>query len=169
MEEDFMYGASLHRAAAGRGGSSSSSTKAHGDRFSISASHYGYIHTKLRKFVVVALFAQHYVAVPMYTHNGEGLEKKPDRSEFVSVRDARSGVVGGAVLAEGLSDHRVLVAEMRPEAMRLYEKTTVHFAYAVSRGYALKVTYLGELERGSRQKLLGLYREYMISGMVDLE
>lgn len=113
----------------------------------------------------------------MYTHNGDGLERKPDKNEFVSVRDARSitTATGGAAAEwqlppdERLSDHRVLVAEMRPEALRLYEKTTVHFAYPVSRCYQLRVNHCGELERGSRIRLLALYQEYMLGGTVGFE
>ena len=110
----------------------------------------------------------------MYTHNGEGLERKPDKNEFVSVRDARSITPTTAEAAqlppdERLSNHRVLVAEMRPEALRLYEKTTVHFAYPVSRCYQLRVNHCGELERGSRIRLLALYQEYMLGGTVGSE
>lgn len=150
-----MYGATL-------------SKKPHNDYFSISASHYGYIHTKLRKSVVVAMFAQHYVAVPMYTHNGGGLDRKPDRGEFVPVTDARScggdGSDQGALVAERLSDHRILLAELQPGAARLYEKTAVHFVHPVSRRYGLRVTHVGELERESRERLIGLFREYMLRG-----
>ena len=162
-----MHGATL----------SSDTTSSSSPDFSITPSHYGYIHTKLRKFIIVALFAQHYVALPMYTHNGDGLDKKPDKNEFVSVRDARTTtatnwrkrrigadgkkVKAGVAATAALSDHEVLIAEMRPETTRLYEKTTVHVAYAVSRNYQLRVHWLGDVEAAGVGRLVELWRSYM--------
>ena len=154
MEEDFMYGASL-----------TSTPNNSQSEFSITPSHYGYIHTKLRKFVVVALFAQHYLAIPMYTHNGDGLGKKRNPNEFVSVMDPRhqSRNRSNADL-QPLSDHASLVADMRSDTQILYPKTTLHLAYAMGRNYQLRVNHLGELQGESTKRLLGLFREYMMRG-----
>ncbi|KAL8848034.1 MAG: hypothetical protein Q9221_006939 [Calogaya cf. arnoldii] len=46
----------------------------------------GTIFSKQRKMIVVALHTDHYVAIPLYTHNGRGLVNKRQPEEFVSVK-----------------------------------------------------------------------------------
>ena len=54
------------------------------DNRSITPSEFGNIHTKYRKMIVVACFAKHYIAVPLFTHNGRGLVNKK-ANEYVSI------------------------------------------------------------------------------------
>ena len=162
-EEDFMYGRSL---------ASAKSTDQHNNKHAISASHYGYIHTKLRKFVVVALLQDHYLALPMYSHNSEGLEKKRDKNEYVSIHDVRNGNGNGSGNegegegeGEGiakLSDHEPLVTkDMRLDSFKLWRRTTVHVTYPISRNYHLRVSQLGSLTEESTKRLVQLFRTRM--------
>ncbi|KLU88615.1 hypothetical protein MAPG_07600 [Magnaporthiopsis poae ATCC 64411] len=48
----------------------------------------GYVYTKYRKFVILEKHATHIQALPIYTHNGTGLDRKRQfEHEFVCVRD----------------------------------------------------------------------------------
>lgn len=48
----------------------------------------GYVYTKYRKFVILEKHATHIQALPIYTHNGTGLDhKRHFEHEFVCVRD----------------------------------------------------------------------------------
>lgn len=52
-----------------------------------SMSRLGIVHSKYRKCVVIARFATHVIALPIYTHGGQGLANKWHKDDFVSVRD----------------------------------------------------------------------------------
>lgn len=41
----------------------------------VTDSRFGPIYTKVRKMIVVECYADHYIAVPCFTHNGHGLTK----------------------------------------------------------------------------------------------
>lgn len=119
-------------------------------------SKFGTIFTKYRKMIVVALYHDHYVAVPLYTHNGRGLEKKPKPDEFVSVQDHR---VPGAFKA--LSVHQPVVTEQINDGVnKFHPKSTAHFTYPVSRKYGLPVIVEGQVRRVSLASLATLVNTY---------
>ena len=116
----------------------------------------GTIFTKQRKMIVVALHADHYVAIPLYTHNGRGLINKRQPEEFVSVKDHRDREE-----FVKLSKHDPLVTEMIREGINLFDpKSTAHLAYPVSRRYQLPVVYEGHLRNSSLRILVSLYNRY---------
>ncbi|KAL9000731.1 MAG: hypothetical protein Q9169_000767 [Polycauliona sp. 2 TL-2023] len=144
---------------AGAGGGSSVATAA---SEATKAEHYktesrmGTIFTKQRKMIVVALHTEHYVTIPLYTHNGRGLVNKRRPEEFVSVKDHRykEDFVK-------LSKHDPLVTEMVRDGIDLFDaKSTAHLAYPVSRRYALPVIYEGHLRSSSLRILVTLYNRY---------
>ncbi|KAI2628179.1 hypothetical protein GGS21DRAFT_528115 [Xylaria nigripes] len=51
------------------------------------ATPYGIVHSKYRKMVVLKAYGEHCICVPIYTHNGRGLEGKPFLQEWVSISD----------------------------------------------------------------------------------
>ncbi|KAI0829141.1 hypothetical protein F5Y06DRAFT_302143 [Hypoxylon sp. FL0890] len=53
----------------------------------LTASPYGTINSKYRKMVVLRVFGEHVQCLPIYTHNGRGLEGKEFPKEYVSIRD----------------------------------------------------------------------------------
>ncbi len=119
-------------------------------------SKFGPIFTKYRKMIVVALYHDHYVAVPLYTHNGKGLEKKPKPDEFVSVQDHR---LPGTCKA--LSVHQPIVTEQVNAGVdNFHPKSTAHFTYPVSRKYGLPVIVEGQVRKVSLASLATLVNTY---------
>ncbi|KAL9134850.1 MAG: hypothetical protein Q9175_003970 [Cornicularia normoerica] len=121
---------------------------------------FGHISTKVRIFIVVALLNRHYLAVPLYTHNGTGIGKKKNPTEYIYVHDklrAKGGVScpphpnkeGWEALSAVISrDDRNVPA---------YERTScVHFAHPVPRRYGLNVGLEGKLEDASTVRLMAL-------------
>lgn len=146
-EQDFVAG--------GGGGGPGASDATLADKYRTD-SRFGTIYTKYRKMIVVALYQDHYVAVPLYTHNGRGLAKKPKPDEFVSVRDHR---VPGAF--EALSVHQPVVTERVDGAVeRFHPKSTAHFTYPVSRRYGLPVVVEGQVRKVSVAGLATLVNTY---------
>ncbi|KAL9127127.1 MAG: hypothetical protein Q9217_003935 [Psora testacea] len=120
------------------------------------ASKLGQIYSKVRWMIVVATFENHYLTVPLYTHNGKGLENKSEkaRSEYVSIRDDRHG---GSF--HNLSHHCELEVEMNRGTTVLHRKTIAHLTAPVTRKYDLLVEQQGNLEQGSKRLLIKLWRE----------
>ena len=118
----------------------------------------GVIHTKFRKLIVVALFDDHYLAVPLYSYQGDGLiEKKAD--EYISIQDHRAETI------KPQSRHGLLYTGNLEAHVDHYEPmTSAHFAYPVARKYKLPVVYEGELRADSTKLLLRLYGASMIGG-----
>ena len=117
---------------------------------------FGPIHTKVRKAIVIALYQDHYLAVPLFTHNGNGLLNKVKPDEFVSVRDHRS--------QEGfqaLSKHLALSTEQMNAGINpLHTKSTAHITYPNSRKYDLPVVQEGRLAQVSTNRLIKLFNEH---------
>ncbi|KAL8736741.1 MAG: hypothetical protein Q9166_000107 [cf. Caloplaca sp. 2 TL-2023] len=121
-------------------------------------SKFGTIFTKKRKMIVVALHQDHYVAIPLYTHNGRGLVNKKQPEEFVSVRDHR---FLNDPSWEQLSTRDPLITETIKDGIDQFDpKSTAHLAYPVSRRYQLPVVHEGQLKRTSLKKLKDMYKEY---------
>ncbi|KAL8908568.1 MAG: hypothetical protein Q9171_005403 [Xanthocarpia ochracea] len=113
---------------------------------------HGRICTKYRKMIVLAMYADHYTAIPIYTHNGKGLIEKEDPDEFVSIVDNREQHPGPA-----LSRHPPLKTnQMNGEAKLLHIKSTAHITYPLSRKYDLPIVYEGNLHEGSLALLVKL-------------
>ena len=115
----------------------------------------GAIHTKCRKLIVVALFDDHYIAVPVYSYNGNGIVRK-HADEYVSVQDHRTELITPQ------SRHVVLYTAELEEHVDHYEPmSAAHFAFAVPRKYRLPVVYEGKLEAESTKHWLGLFSTFM--------
>lgn len=126
------------------------------DRFRTNSIH-GPIYTKTRKMIVLATFQDNYIAVPLYTHNGRGLDGKANPDEFISIQDHRA-----AGSFTPLSIHRPLVTEHLNTGTELFDvKTTVHITYPVSRKYTLPVVQEGRLKDESVQTLATLFGDYI--------
>lgn len=146
--------AAMHETDLNKGGPASSNVTV-ADRYR-SDTKFGPIHTKVRKAIVIALYQDHYLAVPLFTHNGNGLLKKLSPDEFVSVRDHRN---------KGdfhkLSKHAALVTEhLNAGIDSLHEKSTAHITYPIARKYDLSVVHEGHLEAASTKHLVQLFNEY---------
>ena len=125
------------------------------DNRSITPSEFGNIHTKYRKMIVVACYSKHYVAVPLYTHNGRGLINKAD-GEYISIQDHRDTSMN----FQALSRHGSLLTGHLQEGIKKYDPlTTAHFTYPSSKHYDCKVVYEGCLKPRSTDLLVRLFNE----------
>lgn len=119
---------------------------------SVTETFYGLVTSKMRKLIVIALYDDHYTAIPLYTHNGHGLSRKAKPNEYVSVRDHRRRGPFNA-----LSVHKALVTEqLKPDVDLFDPVTTAHLTYSVSRPYILPVVHEGFLESASTEELIEL-------------
>ncbi len=122
-------------------------------------SKYGPISTKYRKMIVIGIYEDHCVCVPMYTHNGDGLEHKLKPDEFVSIRDPRTGVSTEDFHKE--SKHKPIIAgKMYPDTELYSSRAVVHFTYPVSFRYIWKMIPEGVLEGISLVELKALHDRY---------
>ena len=122
----------------------------------ITESVHGRIHTKYRKMIVIACYERNYIAIPLFTHNGRGLDNKnPD--EYVSVRDHRDR---SAEFRE-LSKHGHLLTEYIHSGIRYLDpKSTAHITYPLSRKYDLAVVHEGHLRANAAKHLVILFNKF---------
>ncbi|KAI4211201.1 MAG: hypothetical protein LQ351_005999 [Letrouitia transgressa] len=115
----------------------------------------GSIYSKQRHMIILRLFEDHYTAIPLFTHNGNGLVNKRNPNEFVSVRDHR--------LKEPfrpLSVHEPLTTEYVKDGILPFDvKTTAHVTYPLSRKYELPIIHEGNLRAGSLNNLVRIFNE----------
>ena len=146
--------AALHEASSG--GMSVITEATDGDKY-LTESKFGTIHTKYRKFIVLALFQTHYLAMPIYTHNGQGLEGKQCPEEYVSVQDHRANAP-----FTPLSIHVPLVTAQLNAFVQVYHpKSTLHLTYLVPRRYDIPVVHEGFLNKRSLDSLNKLFHKYV--------
>ncbi len=118
---------------------------------------HGPICTKYRKMTVIALHHDHFLAIPLFTHNFKGLQEKGRPDEFVSVCDHR---VRDPSTFEGLSKHQPLWTEkMNPGIGFLDVKCTAHITYPISRSYRLPIIQEGRLTAASTNRLILYYNK----------
>ena len=115
----------------------------------ITFSRYGPIHTKWRYMIVVALFCDHYLAVPCYSFGGHGTEKKADQQEYMPVSNYP---------VEG---QETLITKSWTAYRALHPKTAAHVARPVARSYDVLGTHCGELDRRSVDHLIECFVQRM--------
>ncbi|KAL9000726.1 MAG: hypothetical protein Q9169_000762 [Polycauliona sp. 2 TL-2023] len=114
---------------------------------------YGPIYTKSRKMIVLALFQDHYTAIPVFTHNGNGLDRKEKPGEFVSIKDHRAKFESPPLSLNGQ-----LVTDTMFNGTHLFDvKSTAHVTYALSRRYDLPCVKEGYLTKKSSNHLIKLF------------
>ncbi|KAL9578841.1 MAG: hypothetical protein Q9212_005462 [Teloschistes hypoglaucus] len=119
-------------------------------------SRYGPICTKFRKMIIISLHHDHYTAIPLFTHNGNGLAFKPNPEEFVSIKDHRA-----REKCPPQSNHKPLETETINNGIELIDaKSTAHFTYSLSRRYGLPVVHEGQLKKSSLNLLIDLFYLY---------
>ena len=149
--------AAMHEPDLNQGGAASSNitTTTVADAYRTD-SKFGPIHTKVRKAIIIALYQDHYLAVPLFTHNGNGLLHKVKPEEFISVRDHRHH---GNFKTQ--SKHGVLATEHLNAGVKpLHEKSTAHITYPISRKYDLPVVHEGHLATEATHHLVKLFNMY---------
>ena len=135
------------------------------DGYSTFSTRFGGIYSKVRFMIVIALHVNHYIALPLFTHNGNGISKKSIEAatEFVSVHDKRNGRD-----FQPLSSHKSLVADLGDmvKGSQVIDKMSiVHVTHPVSRSYDLLITKAGKLNRSSTQQLQKLWGKYCMGSL----
>lgn len=126
------------------------------DRHVTPSATYGNIYTKVRKMIVIACYHSHYISVPLFTHNGKGLQNKKAPDEYISVKDHRNPAPFKA-----LSRNGILYTKELSMDVNLYEPaTTAHATYIVSRAYNLQATPEGVLQDESLRKLIDICNRF---------
>ncbi len=64
---------------------------------------------KQRIMIVVTQYTLNHIAIPLYTHNGTGLQNKSNKEEYISIYDSRRA---DYIASAALSAHAPLVAKM---------------------------------------------------------
>ncbi|KAL8766087.1 MAG: hypothetical protein Q9209_007053 [Squamulea sp. 1 TL-2023] len=120
------------------------------------ASDYGTIYTKCRKMIVLAKYEDHYTAIPVFTHNGNGLQHKVKPDEYVSIKDNRTNDECPAQ-----SKHGHLETENMCNGTEIFHvKSTAHITYALARRYDIPVIKEGQLTGRSLNRLIELFNAY---------
>lgn len=95
----------------------------------------------------------HYLAIPVYSHKGNGLARKVHRDEYISVADHRH-----LEHCVQQSAHAPLVTEYLKDGVEELLPTSVAYAsYPVSRKYGLPVQHQGRLDEESTKRLVAAY------------
>ena len=97
----------------------------------------------------------HYYAVPVYSHKGNGLTKKPHKNEYVSVADGR---YPNHVVQQ--SAHQPITALLKNGVDELLPMSAAYASYAVPRKYGLPVAHQGRLNEESTKRLVSMYHEW---------
>ena len=98
----------------------------------------------------------HYLAIPVYSHKGNGLAKKQHRDEYVSVADHRF-----LANCQQQSAHAPLVTEFLKDGVEeLMPMSTAYTSYPVSRKYGLPVAHQGRLNEESTKRLVAMYLKW---------
>ena len=125
---------------------------------------YGPIYTKCRMMIVVAKYENHYVSLPIYTHGGHGIERKPAKWEYVSIRDSRQP---RPYLDPG-PNPPITELNMLTASLVLAPSAFVHLPYVVSRVYELHIRPQGELGPKALVQLIALHNRFMPDAMAPL-
>ena len=118
---------------------------------------YGPVYSENRFLIVVNNRPEdHYLAIPVYSHKGNGLAKKFHRDEYVSVADHRY-----LANCQQQSAHAPLITEYLKDGVEeLMPMSTAYTSYPVSRKYGLPVAHQGKLNEESTKRLVAMYLKW---------
>ncbi|OTA61521.1 hypothetical protein K449DRAFT_395585 [Hypoxylon sp. EC38] len=123
----------------------------------LTATPFGTVNSKFRKMVVIRIFGEHIQCLPIYTHNGRGLEGKEFPREYVSIRnldDSRPAPDEGPHL--GLRASR----DSQYRGTFITGRSVIKLTEIYSHRYESQATIEGKLDiySDSKQRLLELVR-----------
>lgn len=115
---------------------------------------FGLVYSKLRWQIIISKKLEHYITVPLYTHDGKGLQKKNSvvRKEYLSIRDQRQR---GETI--NLTPYEHIDAHMFHETTILKPESVVRLTYPVNGKYDLAVEVLGLLPKESLSTMKMIY------------
>lgn len=119
------------------------------------SSHFGAIYSENRPMIVVATYSQHYLAIPLFTYNGNGLARKEDPGEYASIEDHR------APSSLRQAPYLLSTGQLKSGVPFFSPNCNAHLAYPVSRLYKLPVRHLGRLGAEDTKLLVTLFNRMM--------
>ena len=118
---------------------------------------FGPVYSENRFMVVMVLGADTYIALPFYTHAGNGTAYKHGKDEYVSVQDHRDP--DKCVQQGPVNMVRTLV--LKEHVKILHEFTTAHLGNSVSRKYRLPIAHQGRLTDEDTDRLVSLFKKWI--------
>ncbi|KAH7323568.1 hypothetical protein BKA65DRAFT_555246 [Rhexocercosporidium sp. MPI-PUGE-AT-0058] len=118
----------------------------------------GWVHTKERRLIIIDCFNDHCVAIPMATHNNNGLRLKKAKGEWVGVRDAadpepaESESVHGNISAT--RDNRFRLPDTPVNQWWTKHTTYAHFSSPIAFPYDRGCIHLGKIAKPEDLKKL---------------
>ena len=118
---------------------------------------FGPVYSENRFLIVVNNRPEdHYLAIPVYSHKGNGLAKKLHKDEYVSVADHRY-----LENCQQQSAHAPLVTKFLKKGVEeLLPMSAAYASYPVSRKYGLPVAHQGRLDEESTKRLVAMYLKW---------
>ena len=121
------------------------------EKFFVTVTEWGRVNSKVRKMVAIALFEEHYVALPCYTFKSKGFAGRPNQHELISLQDPR-----GTPRPQG--DFKPLKLEgIRDDIPKFSELTGVAFTQPITKRYREPCLMEAKLDEESRERLRKLY------------
>ncbi|KAI0386303.1 hypothetical protein F5Y04DRAFT_268359 [Hypomontagnella monticulosa] len=127
----------------------------------LTATPFGTVHSKFRKMIVLREFGEHVQCIPIYTHNGNGLQKKENHHEYVSIRDINDespepdeGPNPGILACRNINYHKTFIKG----------KAVVKVTEIYSHRYDAPATIEGrvDVDSDSQQRLFALARRFTL-------
>ena len=117
----------------------------------------GVIHSKCRPMIVIAMFARHYITLPLGTHGGNGVRHMPEyiKQEYISVRDHQR-FPEGEKFERQTAFEPLWTGELN-YGHKVGELSTVHLTHPVPRSYGLRGERRGVLDGASTRSLVRLF------------
>ena len=118
---------------------------------------FGPVYSENRFMVVVVLGADTYIALPFYTHAGNGTAYKEAKDEYVSVQDHREP--DKCVQQGSIDVVRTLI--LKDHVKILHEFTTAYLGKPISRKYNLPIVHQGRLTDDDTERLVSLFKKWV--------
>ncbi|KFX88149.1 hypothetical protein V490_07796 [Pseudogymnoascus sp. VKM F-3557] len=115
------------------------------------------IFVKTRRVIIISRSVSHYVALPIYSHGGRGVDSKPEvKDEYISIRDRISS--GGNLAHSAQGGCLYTTTKSTDDEWRyMGEQSNVWFTHPMSLGYGDKIHFVAKLESESLSHLCELY------------
>ncbi|KFY35414.1 hypothetical protein V494_05942 [Pseudogymnoascus sp. VKM F-4513 (FW-928)] len=130
----------------------------------------GHVHSKYRKFVIVARFKMHFVALPIYSNRLRGLEARDDRNEYAEILDytlkKKALLPRPQPLCRGSTDNIWLWSEAYPIVERAWARmadtSVAWMSRPVVHANNIRAKVVSRLDKESEEQLLRWARDCLV-------
>ncbi|KAL5344370.1 hypothetical protein ACLOAV_010630 [Pseudogymnoascus australis] len=135
----------------------------------------GYVHTKYRKFVIVARFTRHFLALPIYSHRFSSIGVWGDNAAYAEILDS---TMKGAILprprplCRGNADNiwlwsKAYSAILDRKWARMDDSSVAWMARPVAFENTIRAKVVSKLEKESEEQLLRWSRDCLLAGLEE--